>query len=167
MDNKWWALWVFKVPANIRWYSSMQAISSSAWIELFSTTVIIYRQNRFVLFEEDLYSFWEAILNSSTVEILPKLIGSQNQYLTCASRGRRIMSKIGFTSLLVFYSVASIEKNASAAGRRIETAYFVSCWSHLMILRSSHNYHQLPNITEIIWHKTLNPNSLTHNPLTC
>ncbi len=52
--------------------------------------------------------------------------------------------KIGFTSLLVFCSVVSIEKNASAVGRRIETAYFVSCWSHLMILRSSHNYHQLP-----------------------
>jgi len=44
------------------------------------------------------------------------------------------MSKIiGLTSLLEFYSVASIEKKTSAAEGKIETVHFVSFLSHLII----------------------------------
>jgi len=54
--------------------------------------------------------------------------------------------KIGFTSLLVFCSVASIEKKASAVGRRIETAYFLFLADRTSLFEIISTQ---PNITDI------------------
>ena len=73
MNKIWWALWVFKVPANIRWYSSVQITSTWAWSELFSTTVIKWLDRIIWYCSMKTYGFWEAIIYSSTV----KYFGSQ------------------------------------------------------------------------------------------